>query len=220
MTKPQQLAQQLQTSTMHGFKKRVIVVFILGALLFMLRDSWGMRTENVTSLLTTMTYTDYTIARYASLAGALIWALVYMAFHFWGFAYILSAITSIPFKKLLPLQLLVTGVLLLEKALVFLVFYMKGATTSVSFLSFGPLAMTFLKTDYLVYFLNQLTITSALMISLQLNFIRTYTASNNWKKLLTILIAIYVLMALLTAAIGFIPIENLLRSVVGGVIHA
>ncbi len=110
LTNPRQLAIQLQTSEIRGFKKRVLVSYF-GVVLFAIREIWGMSTESITALLATMTTTDYTIARYVSLVGALAWALIYMAFHFFGFAYILSLLTAIPFKKLLPLQLLVTGML-------------------------------------------------------------------------------------------------------------
>ena len=78
----------------------------MGIVLFLARELWGMNTEAITPLVSTMSTADYTLARYASLIGILIWALIYMSFHFFGFAYILNLVTNIPFKKLLPLQLL------------------------------------------------------------------------------------------------------------------
>ena len=214
ITKPYHLADQLQTSSMRGFKKRVLCVLLMGVLLFAIRDIWGMNTESLTSLLSTMTTTDYTIARFVSLVGAVMWSLIYMAFHFFGFAYLVSMLTSIPFKRLLPLQLLVTGILLLEKAIVLLVFTMKGATTSVSFLSFGPLAATFLDNWYIILFLNQLTVTTALIVTLQYQFIRSYTGNLERKALLWILIGIHVAMALIVAGVGFIPLESLFQTLV------
>ncbi|HJF34158.1 MAG TPA: hypothetical protein K8V56_20545 [Sporosarcina psychrophila] len=216
LTNPHQLADQLENSSMRGFKKRILFVSLLGVLLFAIRDIWGMNTESITALLSTMTTTDYTIARYVSLVSSLLWSLIYMAFHFFGFAYILSLLTAIPFKKLLPLQLLVTGILLLEKTVVLLVFMMKGATTSVSFLSFGPLAMTFLDSWYIILFLNQLTVTTVLIIALQSRFIRTFTGNTERKGLIWILIGIHVAMALIVAAVGFIPLESLFHSFVEG----
>jgi hypothetical protein len=216
LTNPYQLANQLQTSSMRGFKKRVLCVFLLGVLLFAIRDIWGMNTESLTSLLSTMTTTDYTIARYVSLLGAVMWSIIYMAFHFFVFAYILSLLTAIRFKKLLPLQLLVTGILLLEKAVILLVFTLKGATTSVSFLSFGPLAATFLDNWYIVLFLNQLTVTTALIVALQYQFIRSYTGGFKRKGFFWLLLGIHIAMALIVAAFGFIPLESLLHSLVEG----
>ena len=216
LTNSHQLANQLRNSAMRGFEKRVLFVAFFGVLLFAIRDIWGMNTESITALLSTMTTTDYTIARYVSVVGALMWALIYMAFHFFGFAYILSLLTAIPFKKLLPLQLLATGILLLEKAIILLVFTMKGATTSMSFLSFGPLAATFLDNWTIILFLNQLTLTTALIIALQSRFIRSYTGGTERKGFIWLLIGIHVAMALIVAAVGFIPMESLFHSFVEG----
>ncbi|CAM3133993.1 hypothetical protein FITA111629_05355 [Filibacter tadaridae] len=216
LTNPRDLTNKLQTSEMRGFTKRIWIVFLIGVLLFSLREIWGMGTQSLTPLLSTMTTTDYTLARYASLVGTIIWAIIYLAFHFFGIAYILSLLTGIPFKKLLPLQLLVTGLLLLEKAVIFLVFTMIGGTANVSFLSFGPLAITFLDNLYIVFALNQITITTVLIIVLQSRFIRSYTGIPEKRNLLLILIGIHLVMALITAAIGFIPMEGLFNSIVGG----
>lgn len=215
LTNPHHLAEKLQTASMRGFKSRIILVFLTGLLLFGVRSWWGMGTESLTPLLTTMTTTDFTIARYASLFGSLCWSIIYISFHFLGFAYILYIVTDIPFKKFLPLQLLMTGILLMEKALVFFIFAVKGVTANVSFLSFGPLAATYLDTNYLILFLNQLTITTALIIALQYRFILSYRQFAQKKRLLWILIGIHITMALITAAIGFVPAESWLDTITG-----
>ena len=215
LTNPHHLANQLQTASMRGFKLRIILVFLTGILLFGIRGWWGMGTESLTSILTTMTTADYTIARYAALFGSICWAVIYISFHFFGFAYILNVIIQIPYRKILPLQLLITGLLLIEKALVFIIFAVKGVTANVSFLSFGPLAETYLETKYLILFLNQLTITTALIIALQYRFILTYTQFTQKKRLLWMLIGLHIVMALITAAVGFIPAESWLDAITG-----
>lgn len=212
---PHDLAAQLQTSTMRGFRKRVAAVFILGILLFATREIWGMNTEKLTALLSTKTTVDYTLARYASLFGILFWAIFYMTFHYWGVAYILHRITSIPYRQLLPLQLLATGLLLMEKFLVFFVFALQDQTASVSFLSFGPLANTFLENWYIIYFLNQLTLTGAIIIAIQYRFIRAYPSDNGWYRMLPVLIGLHVAMAIIAAGVGFIPFEEWFHSLVG-----
>lgn len=218
LSNPRNLAEQSQTLSMRGFEKRALAVFLIGIILFAIRDLWGMGTHTITSLLTTMTTVDYTIARYSSLVGAIVWSIVYMLFHILVFSYILRLVTGIPFKKLLPLQLLMTGLLLIEKALVFIVFVMNGAVASVSFLSLGPLAATFLEDPYLVLFLNQLTITMAVIIALQYKFLREYLGPRTTRVgLLWKVIAIHIVMALITAAIGFIPAESLFDLMTGGV---
>lgn len=175
-----------------------------------------MGTEALTSVMATMTTTDYIIARYASLAGTILWSVLYIAFHIFGVALILSALTKIPYRQLVPLQVLIAGVLLLEKAVLFIVFAMKGATVSLSFLSFGPLAVTVMENWYLVLFMNQLTVTSALIITLQYRFIRGFIVDGRWKEHLWILIGLHVAMALITAAVAYIPFDSILNSIFGG----
>lgn len=216
LTKPDELASNLQTSTMRHFNKRLLVVILAGVVLFALRNMWGMNTEDLTSLLTTMSTADYIIARYASLVGAIIWAALYSAFHIFGVAYILSVLTKIPYRQLVPLQVLITGLLLLEKALIFIVFAIKGTTVSLSFLSFGPLAVTILENWYLILFLNQLTLTSALIISLQYRFVRGYVVEGRSRQYLWLFIGLHVTMALITAAVAYIPFDKLLNSLFGG----
>ncbi|GKV57423.1 hypothetical protein NCCP2222_33700 [Sporosarcina sp. NCCP-2222] len=216
LTRPHELAGSLQTATMRKYRSRVFFVILAGLFIFACRNIWGMGTEALTPILATMSLEDYTLARISSLVGMLIWAILYMAFHYYGVAYILSLITSIPFRKLLPLQLLVTGLLLMEKALVFFVFAVKGASASVSFLSFGPLAATVLENWYLILFLNQLTITGALIIALQYRYIRSFEGMREQRHLLWTLFGIHLFMAFITAAVGFIPFETLYYKVVGG----
>ena len=216
VTRPHDLATDIQTGEMRQFNRRLAILFITGLILFALRSLWGMHTESLTALLTTMSTSDYIIARYASLAGTIIWAVIYIAFHLFGVAYILSLLTKIPYKRLVPLQLLVTGLLLLEKALLFIVFAVKGSTVSLSFLSFGPLAVTIMDNWYLILFMNQLTIFSALIITVQYRFLRGFIIDGKRREHLWMLIGLHVAMALVTAAIAFIPFDALFNSVFGG----
>ena len=216
LTNPQDLADSLQKSSVRGFGKRVVLVFLIGVFLFGFRSLWGMNTVSLTPYLTTMTTADYTHARFASLLGSIIWAVIYSSFHLFGFAYILSYITMIPFKKLLPMQLLMIALLLIEKGLVFLVFAMKGVTADFSFLSLGPLAATFLEQPFLILFFNQLTITTMLIIGYQYSFIQKFGEIIQRQRLLWTLIWIHVLMALFTASIGLLPVEDLFHAITGG----
>ncbi|MHA6259020.1 hypothetical protein ACXYMX_03790 [Sporosarcina sp. CAU 1771] len=213
---PDDLANKLKSSSFRGFKLQVVLVFLIGVVLFSIREFWGMGTEAMTPLLTTMSTADYTIARFVSLFATVGWSLIYMSFHFFAFAYIISLVANIPYKHVLPLQLLMTSLLLVEKALVFIVFAMQGATASVSFLSLGPLAMTFMENDFLILFFNQLTLTTAVIIILQYKFIATYIEVNNKVKLLWVLIGIHLFLAVLTASVGFIPQEGLFNYLTGG----
>ena len=216
VTNPSKLAIDHQRSAMRGFTARIVFLFLSGIVLFAVRDIWGMTTESLSPLLAFATDGEYTIARLVSVLGAIVWAIVYIAFQLFVVSYILGLITSIPVRRIVPLQLLTTGVLLIEKALIFIVFAIKGEATNVSFLSFGPLTATFSEFWFLIMFLNQLTIIGALIVSMQFTFIRSYTRTMNWKSLLAVLIGLQIVFALLTTAIGYIPFERLFNYLVQG----
>ena len=216
LTKPQNLANELQSSTIRGYKSRLALVFLAGFLLFGLRSIWGVNTESLTPIIATTSTADFTLARFASLLGSLLWSAIYISFHLFGVAFLLSYLIGIPFKKLLPMQLLMTGLLLIEKALVFLVFVMRGETTGVSFLSFGPLAATFLESPLFIIFLNQITLTTILIIAFQFKFIRRYSDIVQRQRLVWLLIGLHLLMAIITTSISFIPAESLFETITGG----
>ncbi|AYC28858.1 hypothetical protein [Paenisporosarcina cavernae] len=205
----------LQEKQMRGFYKRVWLVGLLGFLYYIARELWGMNTENLTGVYTVLGYDGYTIARLVSLVGIILWAAIYLAFHFYGVAFILHKISSIPFRQLLVLQLFVTALLLVEKGIIFAVFVFLGMTAPVSFLSFGPLAATFLGSAFWVFFFNQLSIFTAVIIAIQYRFIRAFSDIHP-RMILLILIGIHLVMALLVAAFGYLPLENWYSQLVEG----
>lgn len=212
---PQRLASNLKQSTMQGLWQRITLVFIASFLLFSLRSLWGINTENFTSMMTTST-ADYTLARYAALLGSMIWSVIYVAFHLFGVAYLLSFIIGISFKKLLPMQLLMTTLLLVEKVIIFLVFYFTGTASYLSFLSFGPLASMYFELPFFIFLFNQFTITTIIIIVFQYHFIRTYGNMHKKYRLLFMLIGLHLFMAIFTASISLLPIEDLFNKVIEG----
>ncbi|EPD51909.1 hypothetical protein HMPREF1210_01723 [Paenisporosarcina sp. HGH0030] len=203
----QELIDNLDSATMRDFKKRVWMVGLFGLLLFVTQELWGMNTQHLTSVYAFSGNDPYTLARLVSLVGIILWAVLYMAFHFFGIAFILNRITGIDLPKLAVLQLYVVGILLIEKALLFIIFLMTGATTPVSLFSFGPLAATVFDHPFLVFFFNQLSIFTALIIALQVRFIRAFTDMNP-RMILLIIIGIHIGMALITSAAGLLPLEE------------
>ncbi len=108
-----------------GYKKRVLTVFILFILLFAAREYWGGMggTENLTSLFAKDLQNEYYVARILSMLGAILWAIVYFCFHYYGVTYLLHLLTDIPYTWIKRVQLYVVAFLLIEKAVLFAVFY-------------------------------------------------------------------------------------------------
>lgn len=203
----QELIGNLGSGTMRGFKNRVWMVGFFGLVLYVAQEMWGINTHHITPLYAFGGADPYTLARLSSLVGIILWAVLYMSFHFFGIAFLLNRITKIELSRLAVLQLYVVGILLLEKALLWLIFMMTGFTTHISLFSFGPLAAAVFEDTFLVFFFNQLTIFSALIIALQVRFIHAFTDMNP-RKLLVILLFIHIVMALITASVGLLPLED------------
>ncbi|TQR18134.1 hypothetical protein [Psychrobacillus soli] len=202
-----ELIGSLKDSNMRGFEKRVWLVAILGVLLFALRDIWGMHTEGLTTLFVGGFEDTFVIARATSLIGAIIWSILYMAFHFFGIAFLLHKITNIELSKAAVIQLFVVALLLMEKAFVFFLYAIAGYTTDFSLLSFGPLAATFLDSEFFTYFFNELTLITGLIIAIQFHFLRAFSEMSA-RNLFIILIVIQLILALFTAGIQVLPIET------------
>ncbi|MBD7943311.1 MULTISPECIES: hypothetical protein [Psychrobacillus] len=203
----QELAMSLKDSTMRDFKGRVWFVVLCGVLLFALRDVWGMHTEGLTSLFAKGFGETYVIARIVSLIGAILWSLIYIAFYFFGISYILHKLTNVDLAKIAVLQLFVVSLLLMEKAFVFILYSLVGYTTDFSVLSFGPMAALFLSNKFFIYFFNELSLVTGLIVALQYQFLRIYTDLSG-RNLIIILIAIPVVLALLVAGFEILPIEK------------
>ena len=199
-----ELIASLKDAKMQKFESRVWVVAILGVILFALRDVWGMNTETLTSIFVKGYEDTYSVARIVSLIGAIIWSLLYMAFHFFGIAFLLHKLTNVDLSKVAVLQIFIVALLLMEKALVFFIFSLVGYTTGFSILSFGPLAATFLDNEFIIFFFNQLSLTSGLVVAIQFHFLRAFSEMSS-RNLLILLIAIQIILALITAGISLIP---------------
>lgn len=215
-TRQQELIDNLASSQMRDFKKRVWMVGILGLLLFATREFWGMNTEHMTGIFLDEGNNSFTLARMMSLIGVILWALLYMAFQFFVITFLLHKLTRIEISKLAVLQLYVVAILLLEKALLFFIFIVLGVTVPVSLFSFGPLAATFLDHPFLIFFFNQLSIFTALIIALQIRFIQAFS-EYKLSRIFLLVLLLNIVMALITAAVGFIPLEDwYVRFVEGG----
>jgi hypothetical protein len=195
------------TVTVRNFEKRVWLVAILGILLYALQDMWGMNNEGLTSLFVVGYEDTYSIARITSLLSTIILSIIYMAFHFFGIAYLLHKMTGIQLSKASVIQFFVVALLLMEKAVIFAVFAMLGYSTAFSFFSFGPLAATFLNNEFFIYFFNQLSIITAVVIAIQFRFLRAFTTMST-RKLMMLLIVLHLVLAALTAGISVLPLDE------------
>ena len=210
-----QLIHNLRHTEMRQINKRLAVILVLGLIVFALPEIWGMNTGSLTPLLAAGMFDGYTLARWTSLVGTLLWGGLYLSFHLYIAAYLYGRIIGIPWKAMIVMQAYVTALLVLEKGLVFGIFAWNGYTMAFSPFSFGPIAATFLDNSYLIYFFNQLTLFTSLIIAIQYRFIKNFSRVSP-KIILLSLIIIHVISALIVALFSQIPVDEMLRDFMQG----
>lgn len=210
-----QLIHNLQESEMRNFNRRLGWILALGVLVFAMREIWGMNTASLTPFLAEGEMDVYTLARWSSLLGTVIWAGIYLSFHSYGAAFLFHKIVKIPWRAAIVMQTYVTAILVIEKALVFFLFAVLGYTMKISLFSFGPMAATFLEWPFLTYFFNQLTVFSALIIAIQYRFLRNYLKTSP-KLILFGLILLHIVLALIVASMSLVPLDDMIHGFVEG----
>jgi len=198
----------MEAGEIRGYKKRAITVFILFMLLFAIREFWGMGTESLTSLFAMNQQDEYYTARLLSMVGAIVWGIIYYCFHYYGVTYILYLLTDIPYKWIQKVQLYVMAFLLIEKTILFAVFYAVGYSTTFSFLSLAPAVQQVLDKDVVLFIINQLTVTTVLTIIVHFTFLSKWEEASDRKALLVKIIILQVLMAVFVGLISVLPLQE------------
>ncbi|WP_077591022.1 hypothetical protein [Planococcus lenghuensis] len=194
---------------MRHFGRRLAWIWLIGLLVFAVREIWGLGTAGLTPILAAGQWDTYTIARWTSLLGTLVWAVLYLAFHTYIIALLFRLFMRMPWRAALVMQAYAVSLLIFEKALILAVFSALGYTVLLSFLSLGPLAATFLHEPFLILFFNQLTIITALIIGIQYRYARAFTTWKPW-LILTVLILAHIVGALITASMSYVPFDDIL----------
>ena len=199
------LEHEEQFEKIRGYKKALWTLFFTTMLFFAVRNIWGMHTEGLTALLVNGLDDRYMFARLISLGGAILWAIAFFVFHYFFIPFVLYLLTDLPFKWIQKVQLYVIAFILLEKVITLLVFVIAGFTTPFTFFSLAPMTAYFYQHDYLLYFLNQLTVATAITIFIQYTFLSQWEEESK-KILLAKLIFVQIVFALIVGIISVLPI--------------
>lgn len=187
-----------------GYKKSLWSVFLFTIIYFVVRNLIGIGTEPLTELIATDFTDTYIVARLFSLAGTIIVALLFWFFHYYLLAYVIAALTELPFKWVQKVQLYVILFIVLEKSITLLAFTIAGFNTPFTFFSLAPMTAYVYYHEFLLFFLNQLTVATLVTIVVQYTFFKQWIDQKN--NLLLKLILIQLTIALVVAAISILPI--------------
>ncbi|MDM5246453.1 hypothetical protein [Lysinibacillus sp. G4S2] len=208
LTHPTNFTQAVEQGEIRGYKKRSFTVFLLFMILFVIREYWGMGTESLTTLFASNNPNEYYTARLLSMVGIIAWGIIYYCFHYYGVTYLLHLLTDIPYKWIQKVQLYVMVFLLIEKTILFAVFYAVGYTTNFSFFSLAPIAQQVIDTDFVLFAINQFTVATLLTIIVQYTFLSKWEEEFNRKALLAKIIGLYVLMAIFIGMVSVLPLQE------------
>ena len=197
-----------------GYYSRFFTLLGLTIFFFAIRNIWGMGSENLTYLLAINLEEEYIVSRYLSVAGAVIKGLLFFTFHYYFISICLAILTDQSFKAISKIQIFTIAIILLEKAILFLVFALSGFTTALSFLSLGPISTYLTNESFVIYFANQLSIATAATIFIQYSFLSKWEEESKG-LLLTKIIGIHIFFALVTAGISVLPLYDYITKVVG-----
>ncbi len=198
----------------HGYKRSLWILFFTTLLFFAVRNIWGMHTEGLTALLANGLDDRYQFARLISLGGALLWAVLFFVFHYFILTYMLHMLTDLPFRWIQTVQLYVILFILLEKVITFIVFVIAGYSTPLTFFSLAPMTAYLYQDEFLLYFLNQLTVSTVLAIVIQYTFLSQWEEDSKGALLLK-LIGLQIVLALLVAGISILPIAEWIQRGLG-----
>ncbi|MEE1132255.1 MAG: hypothetical protein UHX00_11605 [Caryophanon sp.] len=195
-----------------GYKLRVFLVFLATAVFFLVRDLWGLGTEQATALFAQGFMDQYVTARYVSALGATLIGMLYFAFHYYIVTYFLYLLTELPYKWIQRVQVYVICILLVEKLIHFIVFYNVGYATNLSFLSLAPILAQWTTNEFTLFLLNQLTVGVVAIIAVQYTFLKKWNEHNN-APLLFKIIFVHIIIAIFVAIVSVLPLQDWL---VGG----
>ena len=199
------LEHEEQLEKIRGYKRALWMLFLTTLLFFAVRNIWGMHTEGLTALLANGLDDRYMFARLISLGGAILWAISFFIFHYFVITYLLHLLTDLPFKWIQKVQLYVIAFIVLEKVITFIVFAIAGFTTPFTFFSLAPMTAYFYQHEFLLYFLNQLTVATVISVFIQYTFLSQWEEESK-KALLAKLILVQIGFALIVAIISVLPI--------------
>ena len=187
-----------------GYKKWVWIIFGFTLVFFIARNIWGMNTSDLTAYLVNGEGDLYSFARMMSLIGAAGAGILFFIFHYYFITYVIHLLTDIPHRWIQKVQLYVIGVIILEKLLTMVVFAVAGFATPFTFFSLAPMMAYVYYHDYLLFFLNQLTVATIVTVWIQYTFLSQW--SKRPKALLGKLIVIQVVLTALVALCSILPV--------------
>lgn len=217
LSQPSRLTHNLESSEngkLKGYIKWVAIILGFTLAYFVVREIWGMNTTQLTYLLVNGEYDQYRFARLISLVGAVLTGVFYFLFYYYFIPGILYAFTNdIPYRWIQKIQLYVIPIIIVEKLITVIIFAAVGFATPFTFFSMAPIVSYVYYQDYLLYFLNQITVATVVTVWIQYTFLAQW--ENRKKAILINLILLQLILAAIVAFISILPVATWIEGWLG-----
>lgn len=202
--------QLKETEGLRGYKQKVILVFILSALVFGLISSLGIGMDPLSKELTTLSPVTFEMEKFLFFLGRLIAGLLYAAIILFVPALIFWTISDEgEYRKLVITQAIVLLILLIERLTYIPLSIFFSLDWFSSPLSLGVIAQYITGKPWVIYFLGCFSLFKIWVFYIQYKGIKRLTQQKNWLIWLVILLT-NLLFWSFTAFLAFLDLSTLI----------
>lgn len=210
---PSLLAAHQQQGTFQKQRRWLIGLLVASLLLAVIRNYFGIGTTQLVPLLSSHGEAMYDFARLLSMISAAFVGLIVPLLIIYGGSFIFAVFTEIPMRQILPIQIIVTLFLLVEKAVLTILFVADGAVQSLSVFSLGPITHALFEQPFVTFFFNQWSIATVAILFLQFFYLRAFDESG--KRVFWLVFGLQFVIALLIAFLSIYPTAEIIDSIGG-----
>lgn len=202
--------QLKETEVLRGYKQKVILVFILSALVFGLISSLGIGMDPLSKELTKLSPLTFEMEKFLFFLGRLIAGILYAAVILFVPALIFWTISDEgEYRKLVITQSLVLLILLIERLTYIPLSLFLSLDWFSSPLSLGVIAHYITGKSWVIYFLGCFSLFKIWVFYIQYKGVKRLTQQKNWVVWLVILLT-NLLFWSITAFLAFIDLSTLI----------
>ncbi|WP_226675615.1 hypothetical protein [Rossellomorea aquimaris] len=202
--------QLKESEVLRGYKQKIILVFLLSALVFGLVSSLGIGMDPLSKELTTLSPFTYEMEKFLFLLGRIISGLLYAAIILFVPALIFWTISDEgEYRKLVVIQSLVLLILLIERLTYIPLSLFLSLDWFSSPLSLGVITQYITGKSWVIYFLGCFSLFKIWVFYIQYKGIKRLTQQKNWLIWLVILLT-NLLFWSVTAFMAFLDFSKLI----------
>ena len=208
---PQVYLYQLQKAeTTSGSGWRIVVLYLLSALIFVTSGYFGIGIETYSGGITDFSKDEFEAGKVLLLAGKLISSLLYTSLLLWFPAFIYWVTLGVSYKKAVIVQMFVFSMHLVEKAITYPILVFFSLNQASNPFSLGVIAQHLFKHEFGIHFLSSITLFQIAAITLLTFYLVRLTDKNKFFTLL-IIVLFYLFSWLLHAFMAYIEVPVLVR---------